>query len=95
MRVLVIGGTGLMSTEIVRQLLERGDEVTVCNRGASGRQPPAGVRQIVADRREPKTFEALMAANGTWDCVIDMVCFVPEEARSAVRAFGFLPREEQ
>ena len=33
MKVLIIGGTGLISTAIVNQLVERGDEVTVYNRG--------------------------------------------------------------
>jgi hypothetical protein len=29
-----------------------------------------------------------MAAAGPFDCVIDMICFLAEEARSAVRAVG-------
>jgi uncharacterized protein YbjT (DUF2867 family) len=32
MKVLLIGGTGLISTAIVEQLVERGDGVTVFNR---------------------------------------------------------------
>ena len=33
MRVLIVGGTGLISTAITQQLLDRGDAVTVFNRG--------------------------------------------------------------
>lgn len=88
MRVLVIGGTGLISSEIVQQLVDGGNDVTVCNRAMSGRPSPAAVRHLVADRRESRYFESLMAHSGTWDCVIDMVCFVPKEATSAVRAFA-------
>jgi len=33
MKVLIIGGTGLMSKQITAQLLERGDEVWHFNRG--------------------------------------------------------------
>ncbi len=44
MRVLVVGGTGLISSSIVSQLADRGDEVTVFNRGLVGssahRGPP-------------------------------------------------------
>jgi len=33
MKILIIGGTGLISTAITRFLLERGDDVTHFNRG--------------------------------------------------------------
>ena len=33
MRVLIIGGTGLINTAITRCLIARGDAVTVYNRG--------------------------------------------------------------
>ena len=33
MRVLIIGGTGLISTAITRALVGRGDAVTLYNRG--------------------------------------------------------------
>ena len=33
MKVLIIGGTGLISTPITRMLIDRGDEVTLFNRG--------------------------------------------------------------
>ena len=34
MRVLIIGGTGLISTALTRALIARGDDVTLYNRGA-------------------------------------------------------------
>ena len=45
MKVLVLGGTGLISQSIVRQLVGRGDDVHVYNRGlgrgfTSKCQPP-------------------------------------------------------
>jgi uncharacterized protein YbjT (DUF2867 family) len=33
MKLLVLGGTGLISTAITRELLARGDDVTLYNRG--------------------------------------------------------------
>jgi len=32
MKVLIVGGTGLISTAITRSLVERGDDVTIYNR---------------------------------------------------------------
>jgi nucleoside-diphosphate-sugar epimerase len=86
MRILVIGGTGLISSAVVGQLAERGWEVTVFNRGLSRRELPPGVRRLTGDRSKSAEFEGMMAQE-SWDAVIDMVCFRPGEAESAVRAF--------
>ena len=88
MRTLIIGGTGLISTAITRLLVERGDEVTVYNRGQREAPVPAGVKRILGDRKSYASFERQMAEAGPFDCVIDMVCFLPEEAESDVRAFS-------
>lgn len=88
MKVLIIGGTGLISTGIVQALRERGAAITVFNRGRTDDRLGDGVRHLVGDRQDFPAFEAAMAAAGSWDVVIDMICFRPEEAASAVRAFG-------
>ncbi len=50
MRILLIGGTGTISTAITALLAERGqDEVWVLNRGNRASQLPAGIHQLVAD----------------------------------------------
>ncbi len=90
MKVLIIGGTGLISTAISRQLLERGDEVVLYNRGKSEVRIPEGASIVHGDRKHYAAFEQQMAeisAQGKFDCVIDMVGFVPEDADSVVRAF--------
>ncbi len=87
MKLLIIGGTGLISTAITRQLLERGDDVTLYNRGRQEARFPPGTKTIPGDRRDYARFEAQMADAGPFDCVIDMVGFVPEDAESLVRAF--------
>ncbi|MBV9470148.1 MAG: NAD-dependent epimerase/dehydratase family protein [Abitibacteriaceae bacterium] len=85
MKILIIGGTGLISTAITRYLLERGDDVTLCNRGKA--ESPQGAKQITGDRKDFNRFEAQMAEAGTFDCVLDMICYLPEEAHSDIRAF--------
>ena len=87
MNVLIIGGTGLISTAITRILAERGHDVTVCNRGNTKNEIPPTVKAIVGDRTDYERFEAQIRDIGNFDCVIDMVCFLPDEAESAVRAF--------
>ena len=96
MRILIIGGTGLISTAITRELRARGDEVMLFNRGQralyldEGNVAEAGaqgLRRILGDRHNYAVFEKQMGEIGNFDAVIDMICFLPEDAESAIRAF--------
>lgn len=87
MKILIIGGTGLISTAITSQLLERGADVTLYNRGRTEARIPPGAKIQHGDRRNYAEFEKQMQEAGPFDCVIDMVGFVPEDARSVIRAF--------
>jgi nucleoside-diphosphate-sugar epimerase len=87
MRILIIGGTGIISTGITRLLIERGDDVVLYNRGLRPSLVEGKYTTIIGDRKQFTNFEQQMQEAGTFDCVIDMVCYLPEEAESAVRAF--------
>jgi nucleoside-diphosphate-sugar epimerase len=87
MKVLVIGGTGLISTPLTRFLSERGEDLTLYNRGETPPRVPAHVRIVRGDRTRYSEFEAQMHELGHFDCVIDMVGYAPEDVESAVRAF--------
>jgi len=86
MKTLIVGGTGLISTAITRFMSERGDDVTVYNRGVTRSDIPGDARIITGNRRDFATFEQRMQEAGHFDCVIDMVCFEPVEAASLIRA---------
>lgn len=87
MKCLIIGGTGQISREISRQLRSAGADLTLFHRGFTRLPELSGYRSILGDRRDFASFESQMKQAGTFDCVIDMVCFLPEEAQSLVRAF--------
>ncbi len=89
MKVLIIGGTGLISTSITSQLLatRKDVELILYNRGKSEVRIPNGATYIHGDRKDYAIFEAQMDAEGPFDVVIDMVGFVPEDAESVIRAF--------
>ncbi len=87
MKVLILGGTGLISTAITREFLQRGEDVTLYNRGKTPARFPEGAKVIVGDRNDFATFEKRMQDLGRFDCVIDMICFTPEQAESNIRAF--------
>lgn len=88
MKILILGGTGLISTAITRELLVRGDDVTLFNRGRTAARFPDGAQFIYGERNDFPAFEGQMAGAGRFDCVIDMICFRPEQAESAIRAFS-------
>jgi nucleoside-diphosphate-sugar epimerase len=87
MKLLIVGGTGLISTAMTREFLARGDSVTLFNRGKTPQRFPSGVKSIQGDRNDFSAFEQQVIESGPFDCVIDMICFTPEQAESDIRAF--------
>ena len=87
MRVLIIGGTGLISTGIVEELLQRGDSVTLFNRGQRAHALPNTVNVLIGDRNRPAEFEERLNSE-RFDVVIDMICFTPQQAEATIRAFA-------
>ena len=85
MRVLIVGGTGNISTSIVQLLLAQEHDVACFNRGERGTLPER-VRHIQGDRNDREAFEQAMRKE-PFDAAIDMICFNAEDAASSVRAF--------
>jgi nucleoside-diphosphate-sugar epimerase len=88
MKILIIGGTGLISVSITKFLIERGEDVTLYNRGKSALPLHPKARVIHGDRTDYLAFERQMVEAGMFDVVIDMVGYQPEDGESAVRAFA-------
>jgi 2'-hydroxyisoflavone reductase len=95
MHLLVLGGTGFLSSAVVRSALDHGHEVTVVTRGRSG-EPPPGVRAVRADRDdEGQLREAVDSAGqgpGPVDAVIDTCGYTVAGARAAAAVLGGVPR---
>ena len=88
MKILIIGGTGLISVSITKFLLDQGEEVTLFNRGKSTLPLDPRAKVIHGDRTDYAAFESQMQAAGLFDGVLDMVGYLPEDGPSVVRAFG-------
>ncbi len=88
MRVLVVGGTGLISTGIVKHLLARGADVTVFNRGKRESSIPSQVKTLIGDRDDAAAFKVILAGEKKFDAVIDMICFRPGQAEAAIDIFA-------
>lgn len=71
MRVLVAGGTEFISLHLVQALLRDGHEVTVLNRGRQPGRLPAGVRAVVADRKDHPGLRRALAGE-RFDALVDV-----------------------
>jgi len=62
MKVLVIGGTGMVGSQVARELLARGAEVSVLTRSAEhAGKLPRGMRGVTGDLLDPKTVRSVFA----------------------------------
>ncbi|MCU1574278.1 MAG: NAD-dependent epimerase/dehydratase [Micrococcaceae bacterium] len=85
--VLFLGGTGIISTAAARRALSLGWDVTLLNRGRTGKRPlPDGAEVLQADVRDPAAVEAALGGR-TFDAVADFISFTPDHVRSGMEQF--------
>lgn len=58
MKVLVIGGTGFIGSQVVRQLIKMGHQVTVFNRGETKTDLPPEVNYLIGDRHKLSLYKS-------------------------------------
>ncbi|MEO7599613.1 MAG: NAD-dependent epimerase/dehydratase family protein, partial [Opitutus sp.] len=83
MKVLFLGGTGIISTACTRLALQRGFDVAVLNR--SQHESIAGARQIVGDISAPGISSVLQ--NEHWDVVVDFIAFDTQAVEQRLELF--------
>lgn len=77
MKLLFVGGTGLISSACSALALERGFELTVLNRGQSRKHPlPAEAEWIAADANDPELAKREIGGR-VFDVVVDWVGYTP------------------
>ncbi len=88
LRVLFIGGSGVISSACSRAAVEAGLELFVLNRGTSTVRPlPPGARRLQADIREPGSVRQAIK-DLEFDSVTDWVAFTPDQVRTDLELFG-------
>lgn len=88
MKVLFVGGTGVISSASSRLAVERGIELWHLNRGkSSSLRAVSGVRQLQGDiRDEASVREALKGHR--FDAVVDWVAYLPAHVEADIRIFS-------
>ena len=88
MRVLFIGGTGIISSACARAVLDEGLELSAVVRGRSTHRPlPDGVEVIHADARDDAALASELA-DRRFDVVVDYVAYTPEHVAADLRRFA-------
>ena len=73
-----MGGTQFNGRALVHELVRAGHDITVCNRGRTPAELPAGVCRLIGDRTDPQSLRE--ALGGTdWDCVYDLTAYHPPD----------------
>lgn len=92
MKILMIGGTGTISSAITRQLAESGHNLWLLNRGNRRNEVPSGVTQVIADIDD--TAEVLrQIGDEQFDAVCEFIGFVPEQVQRDIRLFSGRTRQ--
>ena len=83
MKILLIGGTGVLSSAVVSVALRKEMDVTIVTRGS--KKAPEGVHSIVCNKDNYDKLSELLQGK-KYDAVIDFLCYHEDEL---VRSFQF------
>jgi nucleoside-diphosphate-sugar epimerase len=85
MKVLFVGGTGLISGACSRLAVERGFALFLLNRGGRAKPAPGSTALMADVRDEPATARVL--ADHRFDAVVDWIAFTPDDIERDLRLF--------
>jgi len=88
LKVLFIGGTGVISSACAPRVLAAGHELAVLNRGNTSTRPlPPEVEQLTADVRDSAATRAALGGR-EFDVVVDFVAYTTDHVQSDVDSFA-------
>jgi nucleoside-diphosphate-sugar epimerase len=88
MKILFIGGTGIISSACSELALARGHELFLLNRSASQKLPvPEGATVLQADVRADEAPLAKLLADHHFDAVVDYIAFTVDDIERDLRLF--------
>jgi len=87
LKVLFIGGTGIISSACSELAIEMGMELTLLNRGQSQRPTPKGARVVQADINDPGSVNRALEGQ-KFDCVVDWIAFTTPQVERDIALFA-------
>lgn len=86
MKVLFIGGTGIISEAVTKKAVGEGIDLYLLNRGQRAEFIPEGVKLIKADIRDSESAEKALK-NHNFDVVVNWIAYVPEHVKTDIELF--------
>lgn len=86
MKVLFIGGTGIISSAASELAVARGFELFLLNRGTSLRKPPRGAKVLKGDINSPESARKALGSH-RFDAVVNWIVFHPDQVRRDMELF--------
>ncbi len=86
MKVLFIGGTGIISEAVSRMAVGKGIDLYLLNRGQRNVLFPEGANCIKGDIRDTQRIAEVLK-DYTFDAVVDWVAFTPEHVKADIELF--------
>ncbi len=86
MKILLIGGTGTISSAITRQLAASGHDLWLLNRGNRKSEVPASVKQVIVDINDEQQVLQLLG-DTQFDAVCEFIGFLPSQVERDIRLF--------
>jgi nucleoside-diphosphate-sugar epimerase len=86
MKVLFIGGTGIISSACSQLALDRGIDLYLLNRGQSSRPVPDGAQVLHGDIRNPGSVRQALGDHH-FDAVVNWIAFTPEHVETDLELF--------
>ncbi len=80
MKVLFVGGTGIISSACSELCVQKGFDLCLLNRGESLRKPPVGAKIIRADFHEDAQVKEILAKQ-SFDVVVDWIAYSEEDVK--------------
>lgn len=77
-KILLFGGTGTLSTAILRKLIDLGWDIWILNRGLRKKSIPQNVNVIIGDFKNPSSWIEKVSAE-SFSVVIDFLSRTPED----------------
>jgi nucleoside-diphosphate-sugar epimerase len=85
-KILFIGGTGIISSACAQLAVQRGFELYLLNRGQSARNAPDAAQILNADIRDKDAAKQAIGKHD-FDAVVDFIAFSPEHIETGIELF--------
>jgi nucleoside-diphosphate-sugar epimerase len=85
MKILFLGGTGIISTACTALAAQRGMEVTLLTRGQHAADLPSSVKTLRGDANDPALVQKL--EHTSFDAVVDFIAFTPTDVERDLALF--------